>query len=237
MAPPPPRAAAQLGNPAGRYLTLWPIAFSDSLAATGAALAPLETCPVVDQALVRQVNTPVTWDELFAIEAAAFPEGARYDSEVLWSDSDPTPLLTGLRPAGAGPVAADDDPGRRDRAADRRSNRTRVRLLAGGAALPGLLQHLGARCRRHGEYDLAARDAAIARAGHARLLHGRDGPSRPRLPARPHRWGRASGSASRPSASGTTPRGSSGGTSDNSGRHHAGRRCPRDDVPDVREHA
>jgi hypothetical protein len=43
-----------------------------------AALAPFDTCPVLDQALVRQVNTPVSFDDLFAIEAAVFPEGHRY---------------------------------------------------------------------------------------------------------------------------------------------------------------
>jgi FAD/FMN-containing dehydrogenase len=98
LAPPPtPAVAAQLGDPQGRYLSIWPIAFGNSLADTGAALAPLDTCPVLDQALVRQVNTPVTWDDLFAIEAAAFPTGYRYDAEVLWSDAPPTPVLSGLR--------------------------------------------------------------------------------------------------------------------------------------------
>ena len=62
-----------------------------------AALAPLDTCPVLDQALVRQVNTPVSFDDLFAIEAAVFPEGHRYDVGIIWSDANPTPVLSGLR--------------------------------------------------------------------------------------------------------------------------------------------
>ena len=95
--PPTPAAPAGVPDPSGRYLSIWPIAFDDSLAATGAALAPLDTCPVLDQALVRQVNTPVTWDELFAMEAAVFPAGKRYDSEVVWSDAAPTPVIAGLR--------------------------------------------------------------------------------------------------------------------------------------------
>jgi FAD/FMN-containing dehydrogenase len=97
LALPPLAAAAQLGGPPQRYLTLWPVAYGDSAAETAAALAPLETCPVLDRALVRQVNTPVTWDDLFAIEAATFPEGHRYDVGIIWSDADPTTVLRGLR--------------------------------------------------------------------------------------------------------------------------------------------
>ena len=97
LALPPPSAAAQLGGSPQRYLTLWPVAYGDSAAETAAALAPLETCPVLDQALVRQVNTPVSWDDLFAIEAAVFPEGHRYDVGIIWSEADPTAVLSGLR--------------------------------------------------------------------------------------------------------------------------------------------
>ena len=35
--------------------------------------------------------------DLFAIEAAVFPEGHRYDVGIIWSDADPTPVLSGLR--------------------------------------------------------------------------------------------------------------------------------------------
>jgi hypothetical protein len=62
--------------------TLWPSAYGDSAA---------EMAPVLDQALVRQVDTPVSFDDLFAIEAAVFPEGHRYDVGIIWSDADPTP--------------------------------------------------------------------------------------------------------------------------------------------------
>jgi FAD/FMN-containing dehydrogenase len=96
LAPPPPSVARELHDRLQRYLTLWPMAYGDS-AETAAALAPLDTCPVLDQALVRQVNTPVSFDDLFAIEAAVFPEGHRYDVGIIWSDADPTPVLSGLR--------------------------------------------------------------------------------------------------------------------------------------------
>ena len=97
LALPPPNVAGELSGPPQRYLTLWPVAYGDSAAETGAALAPLDTCPVLDRALVRQVNTPVSFDDLFAIEAAVFPEKHRYDVEIVWSDADPTPVLSGLR--------------------------------------------------------------------------------------------------------------------------------------------
>jgi FAD/FMN-containing dehydrogenase len=97
MALPPPKAAAQMPGRPQRYLTLWPLAYGDSAAEMAAALAPLDTCPVLDQALVRQVNTPVSFDDLFAIEAAVFPEGHRYDVGIIWSDADPTAVLSGLR--------------------------------------------------------------------------------------------------------------------------------------------
>ncbi len=97
LAPAPRSIASQLDNREKRYLTLWPVAYGNSAAETAAALAPLDTCPVLDQALVRQINTPVSFDDLFAIEAAVFPEGHRYDVGIIWSDADPTPVLSGLR--------------------------------------------------------------------------------------------------------------------------------------------
>ena len=97
MSQPPPNVAAQLRDPSQRYLILWPVAYGDSLEETRAALAPLETSPALDRALVRQFNTPVSWDDLFAIEAAAFPVNHRYDAEVTWSAADPLPVLSGLR--------------------------------------------------------------------------------------------------------------------------------------------
>ena len=36
-------------------------------------------------------------DDLFAIEGAVFPEGHRYDVGIIWSDADPTAVLSGLR--------------------------------------------------------------------------------------------------------------------------------------------
>ena len=53
-----------------------------------AVLAPGDNCPFIDRALVRQVNTQVSWDDLFELEAAAFPEGHRYNVGIIWSDGD-----------------------------------------------------------------------------------------------------------------------------------------------------
>ncbi len=93
----PPKAAAQLRAPHQRHLTLWPVTYGDSQEETIAALAPLESCPVIDRALVRQVNTQVSWADLFDIEGAVFPEGYRYDVGIIWSDADPATVLGGLR--------------------------------------------------------------------------------------------------------------------------------------------
>lgn len=93
----PPRAAAELRAPRQRHLTLWPVTYGNSEEETAAALAPLESCPVIDRAFVKQVNTPVSWDDLFAIEGAVFPEGYRYDVGIIWSDAEPAAVLGGLR--------------------------------------------------------------------------------------------------------------------------------------------
>jgi FAD/FMN-containing dehydrogenase len=97
MAPPHPSIAAALDDPGRRYLTLWPTAFGDSLEETAAALAPLDACPVRDRALLRQFNVPVTFEDLFDVEAAVFPVGHRYDVEIIWSDADPLAVLPALR--------------------------------------------------------------------------------------------------------------------------------------------
>lgn len=97
LAPPPPNVADQLDDRQQRYLTHWSVAYGDSTAETTATLATLNSCPALDRTLVRQVSTPVSFDDLFAIEAAVFPEGRRYDVGIIWSDANPTPVLSGLR--------------------------------------------------------------------------------------------------------------------------------------------
>jgi FAD binding domain len=97
MALPHPSIAAALGDAGHRYLTFWPMAYGDSLQETAAALAPFDSCPMLDRALLRQFNVPVSFDELFDVEAAIFPEGHRYDVEIIWSDADPLAVLPGLR--------------------------------------------------------------------------------------------------------------------------------------------
>jgi FAD/FMN-containing dehydrogenase len=97
MSQPPPSVRGQLADPSARYFNLWPVAFGDSQEENAAALAPFESAPGLDRALVRQFNASVSWSDLFAIEAAAFPEPARYDVEVAWSNADPLAVLSDLR--------------------------------------------------------------------------------------------------------------------------------------------
>jgi FAD/FMN-containing dehydrogenase len=97
MGPPPPQFAAQRGDRSQRQLILWAIAFGDTRDQTRAALAPLETSPVLDRALAQRFDEPVSFDDLFAIEAEIFPEDHRYAVEATHLRADPLPVLSGLR--------------------------------------------------------------------------------------------------------------------------------------------
>jgi FAD/FMN-containing dehydrogenase len=97
LAVPPPNVADRLSGPPQRYLMLWPVTYGSSPEETAAALAPLDSCPVRDQALLWESGVPASWDDLFAVEGAVFPEGYRYEVEIIWSDADPTAVLRGLR--------------------------------------------------------------------------------------------------------------------------------------------
>ena len=101
MSLPPPDVAARLPGPPRRYLTLWPVAYGDSLDKNGAGLALLEEwCPVLDRALVHEVNTPVTFDQLFAIEAALY----RINTATTWRSCGrmPTGVVLGGRRRNSG---------------------------------------------------------------------------------------------------------------------------------------
>jgi hypothetical protein len=175
LALPPPNVANQLDDRPQRYLTLWPVAYGNSAAETIAALAVLDTCPVLDRALVRQVNIPVTFDDLFATEAAVFPQGHRYDVGIIWSDADPTPVLSGLRDRLVhGPIVDQRDPRGCDRTAGHRSRGPGNGVLSCCPALQRYLQRLEQCRRRRGKRAVAPRNAEVARTNHARSLHGRN---------------------------------------------------------------
>jgi FAD/FMN-containing dehydrogenase len=94
---PPPVMVGELPEPRTRYLTLWSVAYGDSAEETRAGLAPLDTCPALNSALVRRAAVPAVFADLFAIEAGIFPENHRYDVEIIWSDAEPARVIGQIR--------------------------------------------------------------------------------------------------------------------------------------------
>ena len=62
-----------------------------------AGLAPLEECPVLDRAVVREVAVPTEMDELYAGADALEPEGWRYAPDNMWTNAGPDELLPAVR--------------------------------------------------------------------------------------------------------------------------------------------
>jgi FAD/FMN-containing dehydrogenase len=60
-------------------------------------MAPLETCPVLDRAIVREFCLPTSFDEEGVQQAAANPEHARYHTDCLWTDASAEELVPRLR--------------------------------------------------------------------------------------------------------------------------------------------
>ncbi len=62
-----------------------------------AGLAPLEECPVLDRAVVRQVAVPATMAELYAGADALEPAGWRYAPDNMWTNAGPDELIPAVR--------------------------------------------------------------------------------------------------------------------------------------------
>jgi FAD/FMN-containing dehydrogenase len=62
-----------------------------------AALAVLESCPVLDRAKVAEPYIPVALDDLYAGVHAAYPDEHRYAVDNMWTHADIEELLPGLR--------------------------------------------------------------------------------------------------------------------------------------------
>jgi hypothetical protein len=76
---------------AGGALAVTGFALCDTMAGAVEALAPLETCPVIDRTLVRRTAEPSSFESHAERQMAANPEGCRYVVDNAW--------LTGLSPA------------------------------------------------------------------------------------------------------------------------------------------
>jgi FAD/FMN-containing dehydrogenase len=75
------------------------IAMSDTAEEGHAALAPLDSCPVLDQALVRVVDEPTSIVEEFVDQYRANPEGHRYAADNAWIGVGPGESVPALRRA------------------------------------------------------------------------------------------------------------------------------------------
>jgi FAD/FMN-containing dehydrogenase len=62
-----------------------------------AGLAPLEECPVLDRAVVREAVVPTEMDELYAGADALEPEGWRYEPDNMWTNAGPDDLIPAVR--------------------------------------------------------------------------------------------------------------------------------------------
>jgi FAD/FMN-containing dehydrogenase len=94
IAPAPPDVDA---GPEGRVLIVTATAFEDSANESAAALAPLDSSPVLDRALARRVNQPSPFEVLFRDFGGLWREGRRYASDNVWADADFTDILPRLR--------------------------------------------------------------------------------------------------------------------------------------------
>ncbi len=89
-------AIPDLGD--GQYLLVSGVAFTDTPQEAHAALAPLETCPLIDSALLRVVEVPTSIVQEFADQYRANPEGHRYTADDAWLGGPPKVTVPALRP-------------------------------------------------------------------------------------------------------------------------------------------
>ena len=81
----------------GTALIIAAVALSDTEEEARAGLAPLEDCPVLDRAVVREVAVPTEMDELYAGADALEPEGWRYVPDNMWTNATPDDLIPAVR--------------------------------------------------------------------------------------------------------------------------------------------
>jgi FAD/FMN-containing dehydrogenase len=93
--PPSPEAPAPELGYEGPVLVVDGVSFDGG----PASLAPLDSCPVADKALLRKVAAPVTIGELRAEQIRANPEGHRYTVDNAYLAGDTETLIPALTPA------------------------------------------------------------------------------------------------------------------------------------------
>jgi FAD/FMN-containing dehydrogenase len=90
---PPPGVA----SPATKVAIVSVTAFADTGEQAAAVLAPVEGCPLLGRALAHEAATPTTFDALFDVAEAFWPEGRRYAADTAWTNADLGDVVAGLR--------------------------------------------------------------------------------------------------------------------------------------------
>jgi FAD/FMN-containing dehydrogenase len=96
-APAPPDLVERCRSSNGFVAMLSATAFVDTAGEAAAALAPLESCPVFNECLHKEVNRLTPMEALLDMSGRAWPERQRYLADTLWSDSSPARQLAILR--------------------------------------------------------------------------------------------------------------------------------------------
>jgi hypothetical protein len=85
------------GHPGPGVLVMGPV-MANSKDEAIEAQKPLDTCPVVGKALIRDVNVVTEFDELLAKgEEVLYPRGRRYAADNMWTNASAEELLPGMR--------------------------------------------------------------------------------------------------------------------------------------------
>lgn len=97
FAPAPPSIAERCRSSNGFVCIVSATAFVDTVSEAAATLSILESCPVADECLQKEVNQPTPLEALLAMGGMLWPERHRYLADTLWSNSPPAQVLTTAR--------------------------------------------------------------------------------------------------------------------------------------------
>jgi hypothetical protein len=90
---------SEIEHAGGPVLLVHGLTFADTREEAVAALAPFETCPIVDRALVREVAFPTSLALEYVEQRRANPEGHRYAVDNMWTNAGANDVIPALRDA------------------------------------------------------------------------------------------------------------------------------------------
>ncbi len=93
----PPALAARCASSGGKVCMVTANAFASTPAEAAAALAPLDTCPVLPECLAQTICEPTPFQSLFDTSGSMWPENHRSQVETLWSSRPTVELLVAIR--------------------------------------------------------------------------------------------------------------------------------------------